>query len=393
MDDYRTRGRGNTRDSREDAGIYYSLENENPLGYGRENEQVPQGMPEMESGNLATSPLKDNDQVSPAVPRMGPRGLMTPSLPNNYQAPTATPGAGPEELPTPSIPSDQENPIAMPGAGPEGLPTPSLPSDQENPIAMPGAGPEGLPTPSLPGDQSGIPEIPLPPIIGQPDHMGRPEQGMRRANVRILNGAANYGALTVTIGTQTVAEDLPFGTSTQYKKVEEGFRVVTILASSYPRRLIYRQVIPFVSGISITLALINTVNGIGIQVITDIPCIEGQRKLACLRMVNLSYNSRPLDLVLDDGRVVFSDVRFREVTQYKRANPGTYNFKVINSPNRPMPIVSDIALINDLTYQISGRWEALLEFSIDMKANVLYTVYILGNDGYLPALQPYILEN
>lgn len=262
--------------------------------------------------------------------------------------------------------------------------------------ATPGIGPEGLPTPSLPNQSPQTPEIPRPPIQGMPplpEQSQPPNVGNSRARVRVLNGAANYGELTVTVGGETVASDLPFGTSTQYKNVKEGFQVVTVLATSYPRRIIYQEVIPFVATISVTLALVNTVNGVGIQTVIDLPCMSSTRRLACLRMINLSYNSGPLDLVLEDGRVVFSDVRFKEVTNYKRANEGKYNFKVINSPNRPMPIVSDISLINDLTYQIGGRWDALLEFSIDMKANTMYTIYILGNDGYLPALQPYILEN
>ena len=262
--------------------------------------------------------------------------------------------------------------------------------------ATPGEGPEGLPTPALPNQSPETPEVPSPPIQGMPqmpEQPQRPSLGNGMASVRVLNGAANYGALTVTVGGETVANDLPFASATQYKNVQDGFQVVTILAANYPRRIIYRQVIPFVATISVTLALVNTVNGVGIQTIIDIPCMSSSRRLACLRMVNLSYNSGPLDLLLEDGRVVFSDVRFKEVTQYKRANEGKYIFKVVNSPNRPMPIVSDISLINDLTYQMGGNWNALLDFSIDMKANIMYTVYILGNDGYLPALQPYILEN
>lgn len=261
----------------------------------------------------------------------------------------------------------------------------------------PGEGPMGFPTPSLPSDNNenigGTPQIPLPPIVGQPE---MPEdQGTTGgvAGVRILNAAANYGSVSVTIGEDMLTSGLPFGSSTRYRRVREGFRVVTVSSSTYPRHIIYRQVLPFVAGIRVTLALVNSANGLGIQMITDLPCFGGGRNLACLRMVNLSYNSGPLELVLEDGRVVFSDVRFKEVTSYKRANEGKYNFKVVNSPNRPMPIVSDISTINDLTYQLGGTWNALLEFSIDMKANTLYTVYILGNDGYVPSLQPYILEN
>lgn len=260
----------------------------------------------------------------------------------------------------------------------------------------PGEGPMGFPTPSLPNNNEnmgGTPQIPLPPIVGQPE---MPEdQGTEGgvAGVRILNAAANYGSVSVTIGEDMLTSGLPFGSSTPYRRVREGFRVVTVSSATYPRHIIYRQVLPFVAGIRVTLALVNSANGLGIQMIIDLPCFGGGRNLACLRMVNLSYNSGPLELVLEDGRVVFSDVRFKEVTSYKRANEGKYNFKVVNSPNRPMPIVSDISNINDLTYQLGGTWNALLEFSIDMKANTLYTVYILGNDGYVPSLQPYILEN
>ena len=360
MDDY----------TRNANGLYYYAMEEEP----EEVENPQMGMPQMGMPQVGT-------------PQMGNSQMGTPQMGNSQMG---NPQVGMPQMEMPQMETREEQQGFMrngmqrrnnslgnvaPGEGPMGFPTPSLPSDNNN---------ENI---------GGTPQIPLPPIVGQPE---MPEdQGTEGgvAGVRILNAAANYGSVSVTIGEDMLTSGLPFGSSTRYRRVREGFRVVTVSSSTYPRHIIYRQVLPFVAGIRVTLALVNSANGLGIQMITDLPCFGGGRNLACLRMVNLSYNSGPLELVLEDGRVVFSDVRFKEVTSYKRANEGKYNFKVVNSPNRPMPIVSDISTINDLTYQLGGTWNALLEFSIDMKANTLYTVYILGNDGYVPSLQPYILEN
>ena len=263
-----------------------------------------------------------------------------------------------------------------------------------NDAATKGTGPMGLPTPSLPSnDEGGVPQIPLPPMVGQPGIPDDEIQGSGTANVRVLNGAANYGEVAISIGSKSLSESLPFATATSYIPIEEGFRTVTVSSATYPKYIIYRQMIPFVAGVSMTLALVNSANGIGIQTMIDLPCRGGARNLSCLRMANLSYNSGPLDLMLADGRVVFSEVRFKEVTQYKRAMAGNYSFVVVNSPNRPMPIVSELMLTNERANQNRRIQNGLLEFSIDMRANTLYTIYILGNDGYLPQLQAYVLEN
>lgn len=339
--------------------------------------------------------MEENDMQMPPQMPIPSQSNMGNQLPPNRNQP-AQPREGEAGLPTPSIPPNRNQP-AQPGEGGVGLPTPMLPPNMNQP-AQPGEGGAGLPTPSLP-PSVGVPEIPLPPIIGQPEMPtpiplpSQPSNNQRFARVRALNAVANFGELALTVGDVVISSSFAYGTSTQYFNVPDGFRVVTVTNASFPRRIIFRQVIPFVANTRVTLALINTSNGIGIQVVPDMRCVTMAAQLSCLRMVNLSFNSNALDLALEDGRIIFSDVRFREVTPFKRARPSKYDFVVINSPNRPVPIVSDIVLINDLTNRINGNWRPLLRFSIDMKANTMYTVYIIGNDGYVPRLQPYILES
>lgn len=320
-------------------------------------------------------PTKDLTENQASKEDNGRERLRNPSLAekNTMENQVTTPNNGPVELPILSWSnrdSMEEQPVVQKEEEEVSNSFLSENGDEGTEIpASPVIDPLSIPTPSLPSNQKGF------------------------SRVRALNGVANYGELALSVGDVVIGSSIPYGTSTQYSNVPDGFRVVTISTARFPRRMIFRQVIPFIANIGVTLAMVNTSNGIGIQVVQDIRCMNMSRQLACLRMVNLSYNSKPMDLALEDGRVIFSDVHFREITPFKRARPSRYNFVLLNSPNRPIPIVSDIVLINDLTYRFNGNWNALLQFSINMKVNTMYTVYIIGNDGYIPGLQSYILEN
>lgn len=74
------------------------------------------------------------------------------------------------------------------------------------------------------------------------------------------------------------------------------------------------------------MAIIPSAGGIDLMQISDTPCNNRPYGYSCFRVANLAYYSNPLDVILYDGRVVYSDVRFKEVTSFKRIRPGEYDF-------------------------------------------------------------------
>jgi len=52
------------------------------------------------------------------------------------------------------------------------------------------------------------------------------------------------------------------------------------------------------------------------------------------------------DVLLADGRVIYTDVRFKETTSYKRIRPGTYEFFFAETNLAPIPSHADIETLD-----------------------------------------------
>ena len=207
--------------------------------------------------------------------------------------------------------------------------------------------------------------------------------------VRFLNAAAGYEPFRVTIGNRLVSNSLAYGTLTGYGRVMDGFRTVTISNPYAPTSIFYRQTIPFSAGELITLAIVRTNTGLDLVRISDIPCRNRPMGRACIRAVNLNYGSPALDVLLNDGRMVFNDVRYKEVTNFKMARPQDYGFYIAQTSYVPSPYFQDIETVEETPMAAPGYFlpgygsvSPLTSFYVDAKRNGVYTIYILGMWNY-----------
>lgn len=267
--------------------------------------------------------------------------------------------------------------------------------------------------PVYPGDNYPVPPIeeggmPVYPNPGQPSPPNRPGfPGIvipipplgGSAEVRFLHAAINAVPVTISIDSRTVASDLSYAGATAYTRIADGYRTVTVMSARAPRAILFRQNLPFRAGDKTTIAIINSANGIELLQISDNICTGCQAGNAYFRMANLSYNSVPVDLLLFDGRIVFADVHFKEVTPYRRARPGEYGFYVAVTPaNIPMPlgVDTDIETMEAMPVPVAenyvpgyGNLEPLTTFYEYFRPGVAYTSYLLGVGGN--ATYPYTI--
>lgn len=115
--------------------------------------------------------------------------------------------------------------------------------------------------------------------------------------------------------------------------------------------------------------------------IDDTSCSGQMGGFACLRMANFLLGSTALDMMTSDGRVVFSDVRYKENTLSRRLRPGSYSFYVVNTPLRIEPRIEDVEL-DDSDYRVSGRYlpgygnsVQLFPFPAGAKRSYVYRLY------------------
>lgn len=251
-------------------------------------------------------------------------------------------------------------------------------SSENGNTAMPATPAEGG-RPGRAGPSIGIPIFPGV-VIPAPPNTGV-------SNVRFLHAATHTVPVSISVGTQNLATNLRYAEYTGYSRVPDGFRTVTVISARSPRSILFRKTIPFRACECTTLVLVNTSSGVDLLQVPDTACNSMPRGLSCFRMVNASYGSMPLDVILFDGRIVFSEIGFKEVTTFRRVRPGEYGFYLAATP--PMPFVVDEAIdietMEDLPISISdhfipgyGELIPLATFYESFRSGVQYTGYVLG---------------
>ena len=215
------------------------------------------------------------------------------------------------------------------------------------------------------------------------------------AQVRFLNGVLPGGKnLRIATENRLLSSSLAPGSLSEYFPVAAGFRPFAFYDETYPWLLLFRSTIPLTAGDEVTLALVRSGAGVDLVRVDDRPCGIQNTHRACLRCVNLVHNSPGLDLVLTDGRVVFTDVRFKEVTNYRRAQPGRYDLYVARTPALPPVAQFDMETVEELP-MVALNWmeEPLASLFLDLRSGGQVSLYLLGDWDADRALRILSAEN
>lgn len=211
----------------------------------------------------------------------------------------------------------------------------------------------------------------------------------RMARVRFINGAYGYPPFRVLINNRFIVNNLGFASMTPYGQVAGGYQTITVTA---PNGYIYLQkTMPFSNNEMSTIAIINAPTGMDLLQINDVSCNQ-PANMSCFRACNLASSSGPLNVVLEDGRVVFSDVRFKETTIFKRIRPGEYAFYLTPTVLMPQPRSEDIETIS-ISGEVVPLPEVLVSFFVNVRGNARYTVYIFSYSSSPEAIQTMVVED
>lgn len=263
----------------------------------------------------------------------------------------------------PSAPGDDSNIPSLPIAPGGGLPAFPGPDYPVPPIAPEG----GIPAP--PGYPS-FPSFPIFPSYPSPQYFGR---------VRFLNASTNSSPVNISVDNTTYAVNSRFGTITNYDWISDGFHTITVRRATGLRSILLQQTFPFSAGEKVTMVLVDSGSGgLNMVRVSDKGCSNLPQNAGCYRLANMSYSGSSYDLMLYGGETVFRNVSFREVTPYKQAMSGSYQFYVTNSGN--FTVVREIPVIVIGTYTNGSMVnEPLISFQADISAGKNYTTYLIGN--------------
>lgn len=282
--------------------------------------------------------------------------------------------------------------IPLPEVGAGGPVYPGDDGSVEPVIPLPSPGEGG---PVYPGDDgSAEPVIPLPsPGEGGPVYPGGgtviqpvPQPGTSR--VRFLNAAYGYPSFRVSVANSLFASRLGYGSVTGYGRVRAGYQTVQVTGTN--GRVYLRRSVPFTARSLSTVAIINTAGGLDLLQIPD-SCCPPSNGYSNFRVGNLAYNSGPLDVLMSDGRVVFGDLRYKEVASFRRIVPGTYQFFYADTRLTPMPAGMDIETLDSAWLGVYPPYETFGSLYLDVSGGENCTVYLIQNGAGRNNIQNLIL--
>ncbi len=245
------------------------------------------------------------------------------------------------------------------------------------------------PPPGNPGGSGGGSNRPVVIIPGQIGcvNCGSGSSG-NYANVRFLHAAVNQPAVHVRLGNRTVINNLQYGNSTPYY-LENGGNTLVTIEDAQTGQTLFRRNIRFSGQNAYTVSIINDGSGITAFTLTDTPC--SSRGAACVRAVNLSPNSGPVDIFLSGyGRLV-SRLGQLDASGYYSVGQGGYRAFV----SEALPCTNNNAVIMADTYaECNNTRIAYMDSSnVNLMNGVTYTMYIIGMAYQFPALQILTLES
>ena len=208
------------------------------------------------------------------------------------------------------------------------------------------------------------------------------------AKVRFLNAGYGYPAFRIFVGNRRFVNLLNYASATNYGQVATGYQTVTVTGTD--GYIYIQKTMPFQANTVTTIAIINTAGGLDLLQITD-SCCPPTNGYASFRMGNLAYNSGPLDVIMSDGRVVWADMRFKEVESFKRIMPGVYQFFYADTNLTPMPSWLDIETLDSAWLGVYPPHETFGSLYLDFASNAIYTVYVLQSGTNRNNIQNLIL--
>ncbi len=281
--------------------------------------------------------------------------------------------------------------VPLPNPG-EGGPVADLGDTGAEPvIPLPNPG-EGGPVAELPGADT--PVVPLPnPGEGRPIVTGGAvvlPVWPRNAKVRFLNAAYGYPSFRIFFNRRRAVNFLGYASLSGYGRYSSGYHTVTVTgADGY---VYLQKTLPFESGGTSTVAVINRAGGLDLIQIPDTCCAPASGA-SNFRVSNLAYNSGPVDVLLADGRVIYADVRFKETTAYKRIQPGEYEFLFAETNLMPIPSDMDIESLDSAFIGMYPVPDMVASLYLNVQRNRNYTVFLLQNGPGANSVQTLTAED
>ena len=183
--------------------------------------------------------------------------------------------------------------------------------------------------------------------------------------IRVLHASPNAPGVDIYVNNVLTARDVTYKEFTQYVPLVGGLYNI----KAYPTGTSVNPVID--TNINIppssifTIAVTGMLADIALTLVQE-PPIKRNPSDTHIRIAHLSPNTPHVDITLPNGTKLFSDVEYKEVTDYILIRPGVY----------------------DLQARLAGTNNIILSVpNTNLRSGNIYTVYIVGLQNGNPPLQ------
>jgi hypothetical protein len=183
--------------------------------------------------------------------------------------------------------------------------------------------------------------------------------------IRLLHASPDAPSVDVYVNDKPVARGLSYKHFTPYLKLPTGLYNVTVYPAGKTTNPVIKTQFQVPNRSIFTIAAIGMLKDISLQPILE-PIEQLKPGTSLIRFIHLSPNSPAVDISLINGKGLFKDVNYKEVTPYIPTSPGVYGFQVKQSGTENLVLtVPNIRLL----------------------PNKIYSVYIVGLLNGKPPLQ------
>ena len=195
-------------------------------------------------------------------------------------------------------------------------------------------------------------------------------QNKKTSYIRLLHASPKSPSVDIYAnGDNILADDLSYGEFTPYLPVMPATYTIEVYPANNTDMPVLTKKIDIPERTISTIAAIGELPNLELFIIDD-PQEPIQRNNSKLRFIHLSPDAPAVDVIDEDGSILFKDVSYKGVTDYMNLLPNTYTVQLVpTGTDKSVLYVPNIRLLPDAFYS-------------------LYAIGLVDGDPYLELLIP-----
>lgn len=187
--------------------------------------------------------------------------------------------------------------------------------------------------------------------------------------VRILHASPDAPPVDIYANGNLIAKNLAYKQLTNYVPVKPGEYTIQVYPTGKKLNPVINTKLTVPQNSSFTIAAVGKLANISLLPIMEVYMPMVDKRKSYIRFAHLSPNAPAVDITLPDGKKLFSNVSYKQYTDYISVEPGNYTLQV-----RP-----------------AGSNQVVLTVpNVKLLPGTIYTVYAVGLVGETPPLDAII---